>query len=79
MNSRVDIEKLLERFGGEWPDDGSIVERVVQEMETTPVRKTLGPGGPVPLRKRRGTAEAPGAQSEKWPAWQTVRLPGRKG
>ena len=39
MKSRDDVEKLLERFGNEWPDDGSIVERVVHEMESTPVRK----------------------------------------
>jgi len=37
MNSHVDIEKLLKRLGSEWPDDGSIVERVMQEV--TPVRK----------------------------------------
>ena len=39
MNLRVDIEKLLERLGNEWPDDGSIVGRVVQRIESTPVRK----------------------------------------
>ena len=39
MNSRVDIEKLLERFGNAWPDDGSIVKRVMQSMESAPVRE----------------------------------------
>ncbi len=39
MKSRDDIEKVLERFGNEWPEDGSIVERVVQAIESAPVRK----------------------------------------
>ncbi len=39
MKSRDDIEKVLERFGNDWPVDGSIVERVMQEIESTPVRK----------------------------------------
>ncbi len=37
MNSQADIEKLLERLGSEWPDDGSIVESVMQEV--TPIRR----------------------------------------
>ncbi len=39
MKSRDDIEKVLERFGNEWPDDGSIVERVMQEIGSAPVCK----------------------------------------
>jgi len=37
MKSSKDIEKVLERFGSEWPSDGSIVDRVMHEIQTTPV------------------------------------------
>jgi len=36
MKSPEDIEKLLQDFGRAWPDGGSIVERVVQKIETPP-------------------------------------------
>jgi hypothetical protein len=37
MKSSKDIENALERLGREWPNDGSIVDRVMREIQTTPV------------------------------------------
>jgi hypothetical protein len=37
MKSSNDIEKVLERLGSEWPNDRSIVDRVMHEIESTPV------------------------------------------
>ena len=37
MKSSKDVEKVLERFGGEWPNNGSIVDRVMHEIESAPV------------------------------------------
>jgi hypothetical protein len=37
MKSPKDIEELLERFGSAWPDDGSVVDRVMHEIQSTPV------------------------------------------
>ena len=37
MKSSKDIEKVLERLGREWPNDGSIVDRVMHEVQSTPV------------------------------------------
>lgn len=41
MKSPEDIEKLLEGFGKSWPDDDSIVDRVMRKIESTPVRQNL--------------------------------------
>jgi len=37
MKSSEDVEKVLERFGSEWPSDGSIVDRVMHEIQSAPV------------------------------------------
>jgi hypothetical protein len=37
MKSSKDIERVLERFGSAWPDDGSVVDRVMHEIQSTPV------------------------------------------
>ena len=37
MKWQEDIEKLLERLGDEWPEDGSIVESVMRQIESAPV------------------------------------------
>ena len=34
MKSSKDVEKVLERFGGEWPNNGSIVDCVMHEIES---------------------------------------------
>ncbi|MGA2799092.1 MAG: hypothetical protein ABSE63_16050, partial [Thermoguttaceae bacterium] len=38
MKSKEEIEKLLEDFGKAWPGDGSVVESIMQKIESTPVR-----------------------------------------
>jgi hypothetical protein len=41
MKSSEHIEDVLERFGSAWPDDASIVERVMRGIESTPARPNL--------------------------------------
>jgi len=41
MKSSEDVEKVLERFGSDWPSDGSIVDRVMHEIESAPVVTVL--------------------------------------
>ena len=44
MKSPADIEKLLERFGSAWPDDQSVVDRVMREIHSTPARPAISKG-----------------------------------
>ena len=39
MKSQEDVEKILSDFGKAWPESGSIVEGVMQKIESLPVRQ----------------------------------------
>jgi outer membrane lipoprotein-sorting protein len=44
MKSPADVESLLERLGGAWPDESSIVEGVMRQIEAAPARRPTGLG-----------------------------------